>query len=278
MSETATEPRRLLRYQDARGAPRLGELRGEQVQPLEGDLFGELRPIGAPIALSGLRLLAPVLPGKVVGVASNYRKHALEMGKPVPAVPKIFLKPSTSVVGPGARIELPPGTSRVDHEAELGVVIGRTMRRVPASEALRYVLGYTCCNDLTARDLQKEDGVFARAKGFDTFCPIGPVITVGLDPRDLAVRAWVNGVLRQDDRTADMVFDVPTLLAFISNVMTLLPGDIIATGTPSGVGPLVHGDTVVIEVEGVGRLENPVVDRDDRAAEARSSEPRSGGA
>ena len=268
--------RHLMRFLDAAGRLRLGErLDDDSVQPLIGDLFGQTWPDGAPMPLAGLRVLAPVIPGKVIGVGSNYRAHALEMGKPLPEVPKIFLKPSTSVVGPGEPIRLPPRSTRVDHEAELGVVIGRTMSCVPASRALSYVLGYTAVNDVTARDFQKVDGVFARAKGFDSFCPLGPVITTGLeesglDPSDLAVRARVNGELRQDGRTSDMIFDVPTLLAFISEIMTLQPGDVIATGTPSGVGPLLAGDVVEVEVEGVGVLRNPVVDRADRV-EVRAS-------
>ena len=261
--------RRLTRFRAARGRLRLGEWVGlDALLPLQGDLFGETRPDGDPVPLAGLSLLAPVVPSKVVGVGSNYRAHALEMGKAVPEVPRIFLKPSTSVIGPGEPILVPPRTTRVDHEAELGVVIGRTMSRVSAASALDYVLGYTVVNDVTARDFQKADGVFARAKGFDSFCPMGPCITTGLDPADLAVRAWVNGQLRQDGRTSDMVFDVPALLAFISEIMTLLPGDVIATGTPSGVGPLQHGDVVEVEVEGVGRLQNPVRDREDRAGAA----------
>lgn len=259
-----TEARRLVRFLDEKGRLRLGLLEGDRVQPLVGDLFAETRADGPALDLARLRLLAPVLPSKVVGVGSNYRAHALEMGKPVPAVPKIFLKPSTSVIGPGDPIRVPPGTERVDHEAELGVVIGRALSCATPAEAMRGVLGYTCLNDVTARDFQRADGVFARAKGFDSFCPIGPCVVTGLDPSDLAVRARVGGQLRQDGRTSDMVFDVPALLAFISSVMTLLPGDVIATGTPSGVGPLVAGDVVEIEVEGIGALTNPVEDRADR--------------
>ncbi len=206
----------------------------------------------------------PHRPTKIVGIGSNYRKHIEEMGKSVPAVPKVFLKPNTTLIGPGEAIRIPPGTARVDHEAELGVVIGRTMYRVRAAEALDHVAGYTCVNDVTARDFQRVDGVFTRAKGFDSFCPVGPVLATDLDPSDLRVRSWVDGVLRQDGRTSDMIFDVPTLLEFISAIMTLQPGDILSTGTPSGVGPLLAGQTVTIEVEGIGRLENPVVDREDR--------------
>jgi 2-keto-4-pentenoate hydratase/2-oxohepta-3-ene-1,7-dioic acid hydratase in catechol pathway len=210
------------------------------------------------------RLLAPVEPGKIVCIGSNYRDHAAEMGKPVPDRPKIFLKPPSSVVGPEERIEIPPLTTRVDHEAELGVVIGRRCRRVSPADALDYVFGYTCVNDVTARDFQKEDGVFARAKGFDSFCPVGPAVVSGLDPARLRVTARVNDGLRQDGTTADMVFDVAALVSFVSKIMTLEPGDLLSTGTPAGVGPLVAGDRVVIEVEGVGALGNPVVDRDDR--------------
>jgi 2-keto-4-pentenoate hydratase/2-oxohepta-3-ene-1,7-dioic acid hydratase in catechol pathway len=257
--------RRLVRMIDGKGRLRLGELEGDRVTPLVGDLFGEQRADGAALPLASVRLLAPVVPSKVVGVGSNYRAHALEMGRPLPPVPKLFLKPSTAVIGPEEPIEIPPGTERVDHEGELGVVIGRTLRRASPREAMAGVLGYTAVNDVTARDLQKADGVFARAKGFDSFCPLGPCVAIGLDPGDLAVRARVDGALRQDGRSSDLIFDVPTLLSFISTIMTLLPGDVIATGTPSGVGPLVAGNRVEIEVEGVGTLGNPVVDRGDRA-------------
>lgn len=233
---------------------------------------GVLRVLNAAPWLGGVptgqvrtgRLLAPVEPSKIVGIGSNYRDHAAEMGKPVPAEPKIFLKAPSSVVGPGERIEIPPRTMRVDHEAELGVVIGRRCRRVSASDALDHVFGYTNVNDVTARDFQRADGVFARAKGFDSFCPVGPAVLTGVDPRALRVTCRVNGSLRQDGTTADMVFDVAALLAYVSSVMTLEPGDLIATGTPAGVGPLVAGDRVVVELDGLGALENPVVDRHDR--------------
>ncbi|MAY80653.1 MAG: hypothetical protein CL930_07695 [Deltaproteobacteria bacterium] len=203
-------------------------------------------------------------PSKIIGIGSNYRRHVEEMGRNVPTVPKIFLKPTSAIIGPGDAIEIPPGTERVDHEAELGVVIGRTMTRVSVADALEYVRGYTCVNDVTARDFQRADGVFARAKGFDTFCPVGPRVVSDLDPSDLRVRAWVDGELRQDGRTSDMIFDVATLLSFVSHVMTLEPGDLMATGTPMGVGPLLPGQTVSIEVEGIGRIDNPVVSRTDR--------------
>ena len=195
---------------------------------------------------------------KIIGIGSNYRRHAEEMNKPIPAVPKIFLVAPSALIGPGDAIEIPPGTDRVDHEAELGVVIGRRAKCVSVGDALGYVRGYTCVNDVTARDLQRADKVFGRAKGFDTFCPAGPRIVGDLDPADLRVTCRVDGELRQDGRTSDMVFDVPTLVSFISHVMTLFPGDLICTGTPSGVGPLSPGQVVEVEVEGIGVLSNPV--------------------
>ena len=203
-------------------------------------------------------------PSKIVGIGSNYRRHIEEMGRSVPTQPKIFLMPPTALVGSGDSIVIPPGTQRVDHEAELGVVIGKTMACVSKESALDYVAGYTAVNDVTARDFQKADGVFARAKGFDTFCPAGPRVVQDIDPFNTRVRCFVDGVLRQDGNTADMVFDVPTLLSFVSHVMTLNPGDLLTTGTPSGVGPIAPGQTVVIEVDGIGRLENHVVARSDR--------------
>jgi 2-keto-4-pentenoate hydratase/2-oxohepta-3-ene-1,7-dioic acid hydratase in catechol pathway len=238
----------------------------EQVQPLSREPFEELRPYGSERALSEVQLLAPVLPSKIVAMASNYHAHIEEMGRPVPSVPKIFMKPPSSVIGPGEPIQIPPFTQRVDHEAELGVVIGRRMCRVPGAEAMAYVFGYTCVNDITARDLQRSDGVFTRAKGFDSFCPIGPWIQTDLEPGDLAVKGWVDDELRQDGRSSDLIFDLPTMLSFISSVMTLMPGDVVSTGTPAGVGPIQHGQTVTVEVEGIGRLVNPVVDRSDRRA------------
>lgn len=244
-----------VRYRTADGAVGRGKVQGDAVWPVVG---------GPPLELAGLTLLAPVEPSKIIGIGTNYREHAAEMGRALPTVPKIFLKPSTAVIATGEAIRIPPGTQRVDHEAELGVVIGRVCSRVRPEDALAYVAGYTAVNDVTARDFQKADGVFARAKGFDTFCPVGPALVTGLDPRDLGVRARVNGQLRQDGRTSDLLFDVPTLIAFVSSIMTLLPGDLISTGTPSGVGPLVHGDRVEVEVEGIGVLYNTVVDRDDR--------------
>jgi 2-keto-4-pentenoate hydratase/2-oxohepta-3-ene-1,7-dioic acid hydratase in catechol pathway len=210
-------------------------------------------------ALDEVTLLAPCQPTKIVAVGQNYAAHAAEVGGSVPPEPMLFLKPPSAVIGPGAAIAYPQHLSnQVDYEAELAVVIGRQAYRVRREEAERYILGYTCANDVTARDLQRHDGQWTRSKSFDTFCPLGPWIVVGLDASDLGVRSYVNGELRQDGRTGDMVFGVNELLAFISAVMTLMPGDVILTGTPSGIGPLQPGDRVAVEVEGIGVLENHV--------------------
>jgi 2-keto-4-pentenoate hydratase/2-oxohepta-3-ene-1,7-dioic acid hydratase in catechol pathway len=227
---------------------------------VEGDIFGSYE-LGDRIAPSAHRLLAPVTPSKIVAVGLNYKDHAAEQNKPLPAEPMIFLKPSTAVIAPGEPIVLPPGAGRVDHEAEAGVVIGAQAHYVSEEEAPRYVLGLTCVNDVTARDLQKKDIQYTRAKGFDTFAPIGPCIATGLDyhaAAGLAVEGWVNGTRRQASSTRELIFPIDQLVAFVSSVMTLLPGDIISTGTPSGIGPLAAGDRVTIKVEGVGELTNRV--------------------
>jgi 2-keto-4-pentenoate hydratase/2-oxohepta-3-ene-1,7-dioic acid hydratase in catechol pathway len=203
-----------------------------------------------------------LMPTKIVGIGQNYRAHAAEMGKGIPSEPLIFLKPPSALIGDGDPIRRPSGFARVDHEAELGVVIGRRAQRVSRERALEVVLGYCCVNDVSVRELQAKDGQWARAKGFDSFCPIGPRIVAGLDPRDLRVQARVNGVTKQDSTTADMIFDVPTLIAFVSEHMTLEVGDVISTGTPAGVGNLAVGDVCEIEIEGVGVLRNPVIARE----------------
>jgi 2-keto-4-pentenoate hydratase/2-oxohepta-3-ene-1,7-dioic acid hydratase in catechol pathway len=220
--------------------------------------FGPIKFTGDRWALPDVRLVAPILPSKVVAVGKNYADHAREMGGEAPESPVIFLKPSTSVIGTGDVIRLPQ-SDRVDHEAELAVVIGRPARDVSRADALSYVLGYTCANDVTARDQQKADVQFTRGKGHDSFCPIGPWIETVFDPSDVRVTATVNGELRQDGRTSQMIHDVATLIEFMSGVMTLLPGDVILTGTPAGVGPITEGDTVSIEIEGIGTLTNPVI-------------------
>jgi len=219
----------------------------------------------ADIPLNALRLLAPVEPSKIVCIGRNYREHAKELNHPVPTEPLFFLKPPSSVIGPGDEIRRPNALSqRVDYEGELGVVIGRRCYRLRESDDVRaYILGYTCVNDVTARDLQEKDGQWTRAKGFDTFCPVGPVVAENLDPwKGVRVESRVNGQVRQNGTTADFLFPLDLLIRFISQVMTLEPGDLIATGTPAGVGPLRPGDTVEVSVEGVGTLTNSVVNID----------------
>ncbi len=200
------------------------------------------------------QLRAPVTPSKILCIGRNYAAHAKELGNDVPKEPLLFLKPPSSLLEPGGTIRLPPESERVEHEAELGVVIGRTCRNVKREDALSHVFGYTCVGDITARDLQRKDVQFTRAKGFDTFCPVGPWIETELDPSKLALRCRVNGVVKQDGSTSDMIFDVPALIAYASRMMTLEPGDLIATGTPEGVGPLVRGDRLEIEISGIGVL------------------------
>jgi 2-keto-4-pentenoate hydratase/2-oxohepta-3-ene-1,7-dioic acid hydratase in catechol pathway len=221
--------------------------------------FGPIAFSGDRWALQDVRLLAPILPSKVVAVGRNYEDHAKEMGADkAPESPVIFLKPSTSVIGYGDFIRIPKGVGRVDHEAELAIVIGRPAKDLTRERAFEHILGYTVANDVTARDQQKADGQFTRGKGYDSFCPIGPWIETVLDPADLHVGASVNNEIRQDGRTSKMVHDIPALLVFMSAVMTLLPGDVILTGTPAGVGPIVDGDSVTVSVEGIGELTNPV--------------------
>ena len=225
---------------------------------LQGDLFGQYTP-GSLVDPADCRVLAPVVPSKIVAVGLNYRDHAQEMNKPLPDVPLIFLKPSTAVINTGAAIVIPAGAGRVDFEAELAVVIGRRAKAVAACDAMDYILGLTCMNDVTARELQSLDVQYTRAKGFDTFAPLGPAIAVGLDDSDLNVEAWLNGSRRQSSNTRELIFGISQLVEFVSSVMTLLPGDVISTGTPSGVGPLVAGDEIVVKVPGVGELTNRVI-------------------
>jgi 2-keto-4-pentenoate hydratase/2-oxohepta-3-ene-1,7-dioic acid hydratase in catechol pathway len=242
------------------GEPRYAAEREGRWRLVEGDIFGSCRD-GAEISPDGLTLLAPVAPSKIVCVGLNYKDHAAEQHKALPDEPLIFIKPSTAVIGPGAAIEVPSWAGRIDHEAEMAIVIGRRAFEVPLNRAAEHILGLTAVNDVTARELQSKDGQYTRAKGFDTFAPVGPCIAVGLDGRDLQVRGYVNGHLRQDSRTRELIFTIPEMVHFVSSVMTLLPGDIISTGTPSGVGPMRPGDQVTVHVEGVGALTNPVVAR-----------------
>ena len=225
---------------------------------LEGDPYGDYAA-GEAIDRAEARVLAPCQPSKIVAVGMNYRDHAQEMKKPLPDEPMIFIKPSTAVIGPGEPIVIPPGVGRVDYEAEMGAVIRKRARNVVVGEAYDYVLGLTCINDVTARELQARDVQFTRAKGFDTFAPIGPCIAAGLDGSALDVESHVNGKQRQSSNTRELVFSLERLVVFVSSVMTLLPGDVIATGTPSGVGPVAAGDRIVVRVEGIGELANDVV-------------------
>lgn len=211
------------------------------------------------ISMAGARLMPPAMPTKIVCVGVNYKTHAREMGHDLPEEPLIFLKPPTSMNAPSGEIHLPEGAGRVDYEGELAVVIGRRAHRVAPEDALTFVLGYTCANDVTARDLQKRDGQWTRAKGFDGFCPLGPWVETDVDPSDLLLETYLNGTCVQSAHTSDMIFDVPTLVSFISHVMTLLPGDIVLTGTPSGIGELHAGDVVEVRIEGIGGLTSRVV-------------------
>jgi len=237
-----------------------GILDEDELVVLKGDpMFAGYDPTGERVALGDVKLLAPVIPrSKVVAVGKNYRDHAAEMGGQAPEAPLLFLKPNTAVVGPGDQIVLPPQSAQVEHEGELAVVIGRIAKNVRAADAAGYVFGYTVANDVTARDLQRADGQWARAKGFDTFCPLGPVIETELDLAESTLQTRVNGDARQSSRLSEMVHDVASIIEYASSVWTLLPGDVILTGTPAGVGPLVEGDTVEVEISGIGVLSNPV--------------------
>ncbi len=262
----------ICRYQDE-GGPQWGLVEEGVIYALTGDPFSSvalesrtLHPMlerGAPIGnVEEVTLLAPFVGTKVLAIGRNYAAHAAEHGSSVPEEPLVFLKPTSSVVGPGAPIEILPEMQLVEHEAELAVVIGRRGRFISEEEALHYVIGYTCANDVSERIYQRKDGQWTRAKGFDTFCPLGPWIQTDLDPTDIRVQCRVNGSLRQDARTRDMVYKVPRLIAHISRIMTLEAGDVILTGTPEGVGPLHPNDTVEVEIEGIGVLTNPVVLRE----------------
>lgn len=242
------------------GDPRFGIVDGDEIVVLRGDpMFTGFETTDERVALADVRLLAPVIPrSKVVAVGRNYREHAAEFGNEAPAEPLLFLKPNTSVVGPGDAIVRPPQSQQVDFEGELAVVIGSIAKNVSVADAASVVFGYTIANDVTARDLQKSDGQWARAKGFDTFCPLGPVIETEFVIADNTVETWVNGEVRQSAPLTDMVHDVASIIAYASAAFTLLPGDVILTGTPAGVGPLVAGDTVEVTVSGIGTLSNPV--------------------
>ena len=218
--------------------------------------------------VGGAHTSVTIAPSKIIGIGQNYRAHAAEMGKGLPDEPLLFMKPPSALLGDGAQIARPAGYERVDYEGELAVIIGTIASRVRRVDALQHVLGFTCVNDVTVRDLQKKDGQWIRAKGFDGFCPIGPRVVAGLDPSNLRITTRVNGNVRQDSTTADLIFDVPTLISFVSHHMTLMPGDIISTGTPAGVGNLAPGDVVEVEIEHIGVLRNHIIARADDAGPA----------
>lgn len=249
---------RFIRYSINDDEPRLGWTLDDQVGTVNGSMFGEFRREELELPLESVHLKVPVQPGKIVCVGRNYAAHAKEHEVEVPDVPMLFLKPPSALLAHGGTILLPPQSQRVEHEAELAIVIGKRGRWIPPEEALDYVVGYTIANDVSARDLQRRDGQWARAKGFDTFCPVGPWVETDFNPADALITCHVNGEARQMASTRDMVFSVGKLIAFASSVMTLEPGDLLLTGTPAGVGPLQPGDTVEVSIEGLGTLRNSV--------------------
>jgi len=250
---------RIVRFRTRPRAPLTwGWVEGDRLGLIDGSPFHEFRREKAAFALDTVELAAPVQPGKILCIGRNYPAHAAEHGAEVPELPLLFLKPPSAVIGPGAAILLPPQSTQVEHEAELAVVIGEGGRWIRPEEADRHILGYTVANDVTARDLQQRDGQWSRAKGFDTFCPLGPWIDTEVDSADLLITCSVNGQMRQMASTRDMVFPVRQLVAYLSSVMSLDPGDVILTGTPAGVGRLVPDDEVTVDIEGLGRLTNPV--------------------
>jgi len=256
---------RIVRF-SVQGKVKYGVFEGDVIRGLRGSPFARFKSSGSFHKLDGstyklaeVRLLAPCTPSKIVALGLNYRLHAEEAKMSLPSVPLIFLKPSTAVIGPDDKIVLPPDSGRVDYEGELGIVIGRKMKDVPRNGVNDHILGYTCVNDVSERHVQKMDGQWTRAKGYDTFAPIGPWIETEVNPNDLKLETYLNGELRQSARTSELIFGVAELLSFISGVMTLLPGDIIATGTPSGIGKMSPGDVVEVKIEGIGTLRNFVV-------------------
>lgn len=234
----------------------------EGVQPLSAPPYYRIVREGDPLPLEEVKLLAPAEPSKIVCLGLNYADHAREMGVELPKEPVIFLKPPSSVVGPGDKIILPAVSRRVDYEAELAIIIGREAYEIPKERAFDYIFGYTCANDVTARDLQMKDVQWVRSKSFNTFCPLGPWIETELDPADLSIQLKQNGEIKQKSTTANLIFKVPEIVEFISSIMTLLPGDVILTGTPAGVGPVRPGDVLEVSIEGIGNLTNPVDKKD----------------
>ena len=249
---------KIVRYQDG-SKIKYGVIEGEAIREMDGDPFGHFHLVSKAKKMEDVRLLTPCLPSKIVALGLNYRDHAEELKLPIPDNPLLFIKPSTSVIGPGDAIVYPKMSTRVDYEAELAVVIGKEAKRVPEERAADYILGYTCLNDVTARDLQPKDGQWTTAKGFDTFAPIGPWIATDIDPHHLDVSSYLNGERRQHSNTKNLIFGPRQLVSFISFVMTLLPGDVIATGTPSGIGPMVVGDKIDVVIEWIGTLSNHLI-------------------
>jgi 2-keto-4-pentenoate hydratase/2-oxohepta-3-ene-1,7-dioic acid hydratase in catechol pathway len=250
---------RFVRYQLEHTAPSYGWVYENKIGPIEGDPFGEYRRLEAEIPLESVRLLPPAVPSKIICLGRNYEEHAREQNADVPQVPLIFMKPSSALIGIGEKIVLPPQSRLIEHEAELAVVVGKRGRWVGTEEAGDYIFGYTIANDVTARDLQRSDNQWTRGKGFDTFCPLGPWIETEMDPYDILITCRVNENIRQMASTRDMIFSIQQIIAFVSSVMTIEPGDLILTGTPAGVGPLEPGDRVNISIENIGELENSVV-------------------
>ena len=235
-----------------------GFLEGDDVRPISNDPFSKFIPARESIPIKDVRLLSPCEPTKIVAVGVNYQDHAEEFHHQLPGEPILFLKPPSAIIDPNEPIQLPESSSRIDFEAELGVVIGKTASGVSTHTATDFILGYTCFNDVTARDLQKKDGQWTRAKSFNTFAPFGPCIATDLDSGNLKIESYLNGERKQSANTAQLIFGIPELISFISNVMTLFPGDVIATGTPAGVGPMKPGDVIEVSIEHIGRLVNPV--------------------
>src|SRR4030067_2093577 len=248
---------KIVRYQEG-SSTQWGVIEEGMIREMDGDPFGQFHLSSRTIKMEEARLLSPCLPSKIVALGLNYRDHAEEVKMPIPEKPLLFMKPSTSVIGPGEAIVYPKMSRRLDYEAELAVVIGKKAKSVPEEKAGGYIFGYTCLNDVTARDLQPKDGQWTLSKGFDTFSPIGPLIVTDIDPHHLDVSSYLNGERRQHSNTKNLIFGPRQLVSFISHVMTLLPGDVIATGTPSGIGPMAIGDKIDVVIEGIGTLSNHI--------------------